>query len=231
MTMSGYMTDIIHLIDWDNVSEFADTNMNIKPSYFERAVQGNYPKDAFSKGQLASKAWLLSKFDNRIHSHLPLDCTIAILGCWIGSLVEPLLDQMFASRIYGIDIDPDAISLAEKFNQKLVQDSWRFKGVVADASALDTADMEFETGGELIRVKPNVIINTSCEHMDTHWFETADSDQLIVMQTNNSEGYTGHINTCADAREMKAKYPLSKVLYCGELHTPAYNRLMQIGYK
>lgn len=229
--MSGYMNDTINLDNWQAVSEFVDAHMSIKPSYFERAVQGNYPKDAFSKGQLASKAWLLSKLDSSIVNHLPFDSVITILGCWIGTLVEPLIDATMVSRVYGIDLDPGAIELAEKFNQRLVQDSWRFKGVVADASTLTTSEMEFETGGELINVRPDIVVNTSCEHMDTHWFKTADSNQLIILQTNDSYGYEGHINICKDLDSVMTKYPMSTVLYAGQLKTPAYTRFMQIGYK
>lgn len=230
MIMSGYMSNI-QLTTWHDVEDFIDNNMSIKPSYFERAVQGNYPQDAFSKGQLASKAWMLSNLTPNIIVHLPIDCTIAILGCWIGSFVEPLLETTLASRIYGLDIDPGAVELAEKFNQKHVQNSWHFKGVVADVSKLTTCNMEFETGGELINVKPNVVINTSCEHMDTHWFETADSSQLVILQTNDSEGYDGHINTCKTLEEVKLKYPMTKIIYAGQLSLPAYTRFMLIGYK
>ena len=229
--MTGYMNDTIHLLTWADVEDYIDSNWSIKPSYFERALQGNYPKDAFSKGQLASKAWLLSKIDNSIVSHLPFESVIAILGCWIGSFVEPLLESTLVSRIYGIDLDPSAIELAEKFNQKHVQNNWKFKGVVADVSSMETRNMEFETGGELISVKPSVIINTSCEHMDTHWFDTADSDQLIILQTNNSEGYEGHINTCKTIEEVKQKYPMTQIKYAGQLELPAYTRFMLIGYK
>lgn len=220
----------IHLATWYDVENFIDNTMSIKPSYFERAIQGTYPLDAFSKGQLASKGWLL----HELQKIMPLpntSTTVAILGCWIGSLVEPLIEVTTASRIYGLDLDPGAIELAEKFNQKHVQDSWRFKGVVADVSTLTTAEMEFETGGELINVRPDVVVNTSCEHMDTHWFETADSEQLIILQTNDSEGYDGHINTCANLDEVKQKYTMSKIKYAGQLSLPAYTRFMLIGYK
>ena len=228
MTTSGYMNNI-NLATWSEVEAFIDTAMSIKPSYFERAIQGNYPRDAFSKGQLASKGWLLQQL-NSVVTPKP-DVTVAILGCWIGSLVDPLLDVTSANRIYGLDLDPSAIELAEKFNQQHVQNSWRFKGVVADVSTLVTSDMEFETGGELINVRPDVVVNTSCEHMDTHWFETADSDQLIILQTNDSEGYDGHINTCANLDEVKQKYPMSQIKYAGQLSLPAYTRFMLIGYK
>ena len=223
--------DSVKLETWHDVEDFIDDNLSIKPSYFERAVQGNYPKDAFSKGQLASKSWMLSALTPDITTYIPTNCTVAILGCWIGSFVEPLIDITLASRIYGLDMDPSAIELAEKFNQKHVQNNWLFKGVVADVSTLTTNSMDFETSGELIHVKPDVVVNTSCEHMDTHWFDTADSDQLIILQTNNSEGYDGHINTCSSLEEVKQKYPMTKIKYAGQLSLPAYTRFMLIGYK
>ena len=221
----------IKLDSWNDVEIYIDNGfMQISPSYFERAIMDSrYPRDAFSKGQLASKSWLLDKLYH--YTMLQSKPTVALLGCWIGSLVEPLLKSIPIERVYGIDIDAKSIELAEKFNQKHVANSWKFKGVVADAGILDCNHMEFETGGELIAVSPGMVINTSCEHMDTNWFDTAGSDQLIVMQTNNKEEFDGHINVCYTIEEMQEKYPLSKILYIGSLETPAYTRFMQIGFK
>lgn len=224
------MSNLTTLNTWNDVEKYLDNGfLRIKPTYLERVAQGNYPRDAFSKGQLASKSWLLKE----LYSIVPLqpNATVAILGCWIGSIVEPLHDALIIKRIYGIDIDPAAIELAEKFNQKFVQDEWKFKGVVADTTQILSNNMEFQTSGELIQVKPDWIINTSCEHMDLRWFETADSDQLIIMQTNDSEGFEGHINTCKTIEDMFYKYPMQKRMYAGALKTPAYTRFMQIGYR
>ena len=226
------MSNIINLNTWNKVEEYIDNSyLYIPPSYFERTVMDRrYPRDAFSKGQLASKSWLLQELSNI--KELPEDMTIAILGCWIGAIVEPLLiSDIPIERIYGLDIDAQSIELAEKFNQKHVANSWKFKGVVADASIIDCNHMEFETGGELIKVSPDCIINTSCEHMDTEWFESAGSNQLIVMQTNNSPEFEGHINPVANLKEMEIRYPLTKSMYSGQLKTPSYTRFMQIGYK
>ena len=55
--------------------------------------------------------------------------------------------------------------------------------------------------------------------------------RLIIMQSNNSPEFEGHINTCEDLEDFKTKYPLRKNLFAGELQTPAYTRFMQIGYK
>lgn len=224
------MDNSILLPTWNDVEHYIDnSSMRITPSYLERIVQGNYPLDAFSKGQLASKAWLLSELFRIVP--LKPHATVVILGSWIGSIVEFVHNGLIIDRIYGIDMDPHAIELSEQLNQKWVQDSWKYKGVVADVSVLTTNNMEFETGGELINVKPDVVVNTSCEHMDTHWFDTAGSDQLIILQTNNSEGYDGHINTCSSLDEVKEKYPMTKIKYAGQLSLPAYTRFMLIGYK
>ena len=222
----------IKLNNWKEVTEYIDNGFwQPTPSYFEHIVQHNtyYPNHAFSKGQLASKSWLLKEL-HHTYPKIP-NLTVAILGSWIGALVEPLHKCISIERIYGIDTDAEAIEKSEKLNRQFVQDSWKYKGVVHDVDLLDCSEMEFQTSGELINVKPDWIINTSCEHMSTLWYDSVDSDQLIIMQTNNSEEFEGHINTCESAEEMQLKYPLSETRYVGELITPAYTRFMQIGYK
>ena len=224
--------ETIKLNSWKEVTEYIDNGFwQPTPSYFEHIVQHNtyYPNHAFSKGQLASKSWLLKEL-HHTYPKIP-NLTVAILGSWIGALVEPLHKSISIERIYGIDTDAEAIEKSEKLNRQFVQDSWKYKGVVHDVDLLDCSEMEFQTGGELINVKPDLIINTSCEHMSTLWYDSVDSDQLIVMQTNNSEEFEGHINTCESVEEMQLKYPLSETRYVGELITPAYTRYMQIGYK
>jgi len=228
--------ETIKLNSWKEVTEYIDNGFwQPTPSYFEHIVQHNtyYPNHAFSKGQLASKSWLLEKLSNVYLYGLPLqsDPVVAILGSWIGALVEPLHKSISIERIYGIDTDAEAIEKSEKLNRQFVQDEWKYKGVVHDVDLLDCSEMEFQTGGELINVKPDWIINTSCEHMSTLWYDSVQSDQLIIMQTNNSEEFEGHVNTCKSIDEMQLKYPLTNPLYVGELITPAYTRYMQIGYK
>ena len=222
----------IKLNNWQEVTDYIDNGFwQPTPSYFEHIVQhGNYyPQHAFSKGQLASKSWLLKEV-HHTYPKIP-NLTVAILGSWIGALVEPLHKSISIERIYGIDSDATAIDKSERLNRQFVQDSWKYKGVVHDVDLLDCSEMEFQTSGELINVKPDWIINTSCEHMSTLWYDSVDSDQLIIMQTNNSEEFEGHINTCESVEEMQLKYPLSETRYVGELITPAYTRYMQIGYK
>lgn len=230
MTTNGLKTDI-SLDSWQAVSDFTDSLLHVPAWLFETIAQHGavYPKHAFSKGQLSSKAWML----DQLNQHAPSKSinTVAVLGCWIGTLIPFLHSQFSIQRVYGFDLDPHSIDLSEQLNQRYVQDSWRYKGVVADVSQLCSCDMQFETANELINVTPDWLINTSCEHMNTDWFHTADSSQLIIMQTNNSADYEGHINICNSIEEMQQKYPLQQCLFKGSLKTPAYTRFMQIGYK
>ena len=221
--MNGYET--VTLTDWDKVREFSDRCYHFTPSYLERAVAIDLPHDVFSAGQIASKAWLMNNFPFKVIE----DPTVAILGCWCGTLVEPVIDASNPRRVYGFDIDPYSIQKAEEFNQKHVENDWMFKGVVADVNTLTTSSMTFETAGELISVRPDIVINTSAEHMSNEWFETADINQLIIVQSNNNPDLDGHINACKDMEEFLEKYPMSTV-YSGEMITPSYTRFMAIGY-
>lgn len=224
---------------WEEVTDYVNLHFSMPVSQWEHIVQNRntYPAHAFSKGQLASKAWLIDELWELWRVRIeklptPNPDTVIILGSWVGSLIEPLFQQFpNIRRTYGIDIDAESIAKSEKLNQKHVQNEWKYKGVVADVDNLTLNNCEFETGGELITVKPNWIINTSCEHMDNNWFNSVDEDQLLIIQSNNSEEFEGHINTCDNLDEFIQKYPLKTQLMCGELSTPAYTRFMQIGFK
>ena len=229
------MTDKIILKEWSDVLAYIDSNRyQIPMSTIEYLMQhaNQYPKTAYSKGQLASKSWLLQELPKVPLSKEPINCTVGIVGSWIGTLVQPLLEDypFRIERVYGFDMDPSAIELSEKLNNQYVMDNWRYKGVVVDVNTLDFSNLQFETGNELINTELDVIINTSCEHMNMDWFDSVSDNTLIVMQTNNSTHFEGHINTCSDIEEMQIRYPMH-TMYQGELQTPVYTRYMQIGYK
>ena len=226
---------LIQLKEWQDILEYIDTNdYQIPMSTVEYIMQhaSLLPKDAYSKGQLASKSWLLQSLSEVLAKEPMQLTTVGIVGSWIGTLVEPLLlNKVYdIQRVYGFDMDPRAIELSEKLNNKYLTDNWRYKGVVADASKLDFSNLQFETSGELIDTHLDLIINTSCEHMNMDWFDSIDKQTLIVMQTNNSPDFEGHINVCEDFEEMGIRYKMH-TLYRGELQTPVYTRYMQIGFK
>lgn len=210
--------------------EHQHTMPGLTVNQIHKLSQGKFPRDAFTVGQLASKIWMTSVVFDRIGS-MDVKKNIAYLGCWVGTLA-PWLNILFRSdRIFGFDSDPDAITWADDFNSDYVQDSWRFKGVVEDATVMDWSAPEFVIEGELITdFVPDVIVNTSSEHMTDDWFMSASKDTLVIMQSNNNPNFDGHIN-CVDSLEtLKAQYPMSATIYTGEMITPAYTRYMQIGF-
>ena len=175
--------------------------------------------NCFNKNQYKCKKWLvdcLNNYEYHFKNKTKDSIDIAVLGGWYG-LTAKLLKNYFAVKqirnIYSYDFDPYTKKLGRMFFNDI-------EFVEMDIKDLEIAEKSF-----------SIIINTSCEHMDNNWFETAGSDQLIVMQTNNKEEFDGHVNVCYTIEEMQEKYPLTKVLYIGSLETPAYTRYMQIGFK
>ena len=77
----------------------------------------------------------------------------------------------------------------------------------------------------------NVVINTSCEHMDNTWFENLPDGTFVVLHQNDYFDNEQHVNCCKDLEEVKSKYPMQSIMYAGELETYMYNRFMLIGIK
>ena len=172
--------------------------------------------ESFWDGQIKSKLWLIEALEKH-KSIRNADCVIH--GGWNGVLACMMFNsELGIKHITSIDIDPKCKEIASTMNKRYEMEG-KFESVTADMC-------EYEYKRE-----PYFVINTSCEHMSSNWFESAGSNQLIVMQTNDSEEFDGHINVCYTAEEMQKKYPLSKTHFVGSLKTPTYTRHMQIGYK
>ena len=89
----------------------------------------------------------------------------------------------------------------------------------------------FETFGYRKIDKINMVINTSCEHMDNTWFEDLPSGTFVVLHQNDYFENEQHVNCCKDLEDVKRKYPMQNIFYEGELDTHLYNRFMLIGIK
>ena len=221
-------TDWQTLTNWARENQYTMADLSVTQIY--KLAQRRFPPDAFTQGQLASKIWLTSVLHDKI-GRMDTKDNIAYLGCWLAPLADSLRLFFNAKRIYGFDSDPDAIDMADDYNSELVEYDWSFKGVVADVNIIDWQQPEFVVDGELITdFMPDVIVNTSAEHMSDDWFLSINTDTLVIMQTNNSPNFDGHIN-CVDSIEtMRAQYPMRATIYAGEMVTPAYTRYMQIGF-
>jgi len=180
---------------------------------------------AFSHGQVQSKQWLCESLE----PHIPENAKVAILGCWYNVLGLMMLTRCHQKyqEILGIDIDPEAIKIADK-----VCDGWIFtnprkvKNVVHDANNYDLAGY-------------NIVINCSPEHMiEKEWFENIPSNTLVCLQSSNLDYNDDDwkiTNPNYTLEEFKNKYPLSNILVEDTLLIKYddwnYNRFMLIGTK
>lgn len=219
--------------NWTQVSNFVDHRLYLPPSLIGDFISHGLPTDALTVGQLASKTWMLREMallHGRPKISVQGEGVWAILGSWVGLPVNSILTHFDPERIYGIDVDPRSKQWSESLNHRWVSDGWRYKGVTHDVESLDCSDMMFITDGEAIDVTPDVVINTSAEHMSDHWFTTCDSEQLVIIQTNDNPDLPGHTNTCETLEQMKLKYPMGEIHVCASLRMPGYTRHMLIGY-
>lgn len=192
--------------------------------------------DAFSKGQIDSKLWLISELD-RLGQELG---NVWCLCGWIGSLsymINNSKNDLKFNHIRSFDIDPRCAGLADKFNKDALLSNWKFKASTIDVNSLKYADYKFATlksdgTTQYIQESANTVINTSCDHMNNNtWWERIPSGTLVVLQNNNFEEKEEHVNTVASLAEFKNRYPMHSVLYEGELDCNFYTRYMLIGVK
>ena len=179
---------------------------------------------SFSHGQTQSKLWLCET----IEQYLPKDAVVAIVGCWYNMLGFMLLtrNKSMYQHILGIDIDSEAISVADRLCQgfMLGVDS-RIKNTHANA---DTHNLQGH----------NVVINCSVEHMSDDWFNNVDPNALVCIQSSDvskEEEPWLVTNPCSSLEALKERFQLSEILVEETKHfnygSSSYNRYMIIGRK
>jgi len=171
--------------------------------------------DAFWKGQISSKEWLITNLRKNVDKVVSID----IHGGWVGTLASMLFQSdIVVKHIRSIDIDPTCEKIASDMN-KLEEMSGRFRAITADMCT--------------IRSDTDVVINTSCEHITQDqydlWLSGMPYNSLIVLQSNNYV-IPEHIRVAHSLEEFKQQSNLN-VLWAGELKLPLYTRWMIIGKK
>lgn len=81
---------------------------------------------------------------------------------------------------------------------------------------------------------PELIINTSAEHMSEDWFhqirfKEMSSNPVVAVQSNNLFDIPEHVNCVHSIDHMKKKFPMKEILFEGELQLKGYKRVMLIG--
>jgi hypothetical protein len=171
--------------------------------------------DAFWKGQIKSKEWLIEKLRPFVTESSRID----IHGGWVGVLASMLFQSGIPVRyICSVDLDPECEPIATMMN-KLEEQDGKFKALTGDMCE--------------VPVHGNVIINTSCEHITQEqyniWLSRIPQGNLLVLQSNNYN-IPEHVRISNSLEEFKNQCNIN-VLWSGELDLPLYKRFMLIGYK
>ena len=167
--------------------------------------------------------WLL----DRTHEALGGDFgTVHVLGGWYGALSALLLsDARFrATLVQSYDIDPACAPVAERVNAA-AKAQGSFKAITADAVSLE---YQLGTGRP-----PNLVVNTSCEHMSVSadWYGRIPAGMLVVVQSNDYFECDEHVNCVVDLAALKVQVPMTELYYEGMLKRRRYSRFMLIGRK
>jgi hypothetical protein len=181
---------------------------------------------ALNKNQMASKMWLA---DALLESVGPELGRVLVLGGWVGVLGAVLLhDRRFTiGRVESIDIDPRCAAIAHSLNATHVR-AGRFA-----ARTADMLDIDYELAPATARGAPDVVVNTSCEHLDAfeRWYERIPVGQLLVLQSNDYYACREHVNCVPNLAAFRAQAPMRDVLFAGERKLSRYVRFMLIGRK
>lgn len=199
----------------------------------------NYGKyldyDALSLGQLESKEWLIKELEE---IGKPLG-TVYVLCGWYGILPALMFyADLEIDKIRSFDIDDECHKIADSMNKTNCDKEWRFKAITQDIFDINFREHSWQCWSNKnnrmsypITDKPETIINTSCEHVESDWFSRVPIGKFVILQSSDSFIEEGHINAMTSMEEFKDAYPLRIIKYEGQKEFEKYNRLMLIGIK
>ena len=208
--------------------------------------EGDALTDAFSRGQLRSKKWLI---DMVTALEIDLGDTIYVCAGWYGVLSALMFERIDAKNIYSFDIDPSTDNPADTLNKEYIMDNMRFKSFVSDVRELKCESQTlpvnhykysdattFEKTSTMHEIAaPTCVINTSCEHIEDFdvWFSSIPKGTLVIMQNNNFVEHDDDtvVNTIGHEDAWSDKLNLSEVIFKGTLNLEKYDRYMVIGRK
>ncbi len=203
------------------VWEWSETLELIAHKYPHRYKDFAY---SIRKNQWQSKSWLMEMLSVINDKENPV---IWVLGSWYGTVIVPLIFEYIkdAKEIHLFDYDEEVFeichSLHKKWNKKIVR---HCKDINFEINKLKSYD-----------VQPDIVINTSCEHM-WHMRDMLlpNKDILYAFQSNNFDLEPAHISIAWDLDEFKYQAGLKNIEYEGSMkfhdHDDKYKRWMLIGY-
>jgi len=186
--------------------------------------------ESFYHGLIKSKLWLCEELETAIYRECISKPSLHILGCWDNLLAFMLLTRKptFYYEVHGYDINPEAISNANK-----VCDMWKYESPKVYNHVQDVNNYDYST------CINSIFINCSIDQMDNNnWYNSVPKGKLVCIQTTNMKDteFPWYIKqTTNSLDELVERFKLSNVLYSGvkniQYETNGYKRYMIIGTK
>ena len=186
----------------------------------------NYPHRAedfaksYSRNQFIAKTWMIEVL--KVYADIDRSTKWWVMGSWYGTLTVPLITTYFypKNQIHLVDFDEEALEIAEKLHGKYT----------VGVHHIDVNwDME-----RLSKVKADIWINTSCEHMYPMTDEF-NPKGLCVFQSTNFTKDPSHINCVDTLDDFVDQCNFKEIVYKGERQFHDYDdhhkRFMVLGYK
>lgn len=151
--------------------------------------------DSFSPNQFKSKENLINHIKKL--NILNSESEIVIFGCWYGSILIPAFYNE-VKRITAIDVDDNVIGIAKN---RIFKNYDKIDFIVNDA---------FVWANKSSRIKStNLIINTSCEHMQPmkNLPILNNINSYFAFQSNNMFDIETHTNCVNNIEEFKKQLP------------------------
>jgi hypothetical protein len=168
-------------------------------------------RDAFHTNQIESKKQAILAFDSISDNANK----VLYIGSWLGFLTRVLIEKYPSVNFYEVDMDTRCKEVSGRFN-------YTFKNYLGHQS---TNIDDFESLNDF-----DTIINLSCEHMTTDWYNRVKPGTQLIMQSNNLV-IDDHINNCKSLDDFESKYPLSEIKYDTTLELNIFNRFTVSGVK
>lgn len=199
--------------------------------------------DAFSRSQIKSKIWLVEELEIvRQKLPEPVYKHVAIFAGWYGQLKSIYDKKLTYRKIRNVEIDRNACEASDYIFNLPELENYKVKSINANINDLTLHKNGYEWDVENFRegtkysekFLPDLIINTSAEHMTEEWynqirFKNMDSNPIVAIQSNNLFDISDHINCVHSVDHMKKKFPMREILFEGELQLKGYKRVMLIG--
>jgi len=181
--------------------------------------------NSLNDNQFASKEWLVEELHKHIRYKKNNISDVCILGSWYGLTSLLLKERLnrFGSNphIHNVDVDPATRQYALNLFEGMNFTKNHFIVEEADCWIFDNPR------------KCDIIINTSCEHMEQEDLRLITSmkkpSAIICFQGNNYHDVQSHINTHDSLDEFVESLNLTRVYYKGTLDRNNYERYMVIG--